>query len=336
MTGLRRIRGIYGNACARCKHQQCPAWCLGSAERKPPPLPERNPDGLAFDVVRDVQVTMKKPAPGPDIERARAMGERMGRELAAQEQGLAVGWERDKRVEEPACVGGHDEHYRHKTNAAVWRMGAEWSFASATSDLRDGVAPTRDEAMALALGWTQATGVPGRWYVHVRDGKHHVVDGDDGGEVLRVVPGGGLPEWCQRSDFPSLPHAIAWAMGHDQSKPAAEPAKMPECPKGWRRMHLPGGSYDWCTPDGPGSLARVMRGFVGLGWAGQHLDRATGTLMLREYESFHAACLHALGFEVTKAQRRGYWLVLRGGVWEGYHDSQLPELVDRLTAERAR
>lgn len=137
------------------------------------------------------------------IARARQQGEQIGRELAREQQGeaLAPGWEKAGKSR------------THKSGAYVFPSSEQsgmYCYCSAESSRSyEGRAPTRDEAMALALGWERSKrcAVVPDWELK----------GADHGMCASSLDGStwlAINDRDQHKDgLPSLPHAIAWARG---------------------------------------------------------------------------------------------------------------------------
>jgi hypothetical protein len=120
--------------------------------------------------------------------------------VRAAEAELPAGWrEADKGRN---FMPGTLVHVSDSERVMVWPRGEAWLWISTTAGARDYV-PTRDEAMARALGWEPDR--HGIWRY-----KFSCWASDQGGGPWEASNAG-----AARGGFRSLPHAIAWCRGDD-------------------------------------------------------------------------------------------------------------------------
>lgn len=125
------------------------------------------------------------------------------REEQPKVEELAPGW----RVSPHGQTMGRRQ-YSHEKGVDVWEAGDCWAFTVRPKQVTyESTAPTRDEAMARALGWVKHETLPG-WKLPGTDGYVSPYPRDRwGADSVRT----GCPS--SGDGFPSLPHAIAWARG---------------------------------------------------------------------------------------------------------------------------
>ena len=102
--------------------------------------------------------------------------------------------------------GAYCQQIYHRCGATVFFIDGAWR--SIRADEIAGTAPTRDEAMAKALGWT---GGGYAWFHWMLPNEYSFVskvvkEGDELWYAYRVLDG-------HSDTLPSLPHAIAWVRG---------------------------------------------------------------------------------------------------------------------------
>jgi hypothetical protein len=143
---------------------------------------------------------------GPcNTERARIHRERPPATPA--DEALAPGWSDSTKPEYGQARFSHASGMKvwQRTDLIGWVYGPK-DAVSATCP-RSGEAPTRDEAMALALGWERVNGTD--WQLKGAANGMCASVASDG--IWFAIPAQGRG----RAGFPSLPHAVAWAMGHE-------------------------------------------------------------------------------------------------------------------------
>lgn len=132
--------------------------------------------------------------------------EGLGREPSGKAGGLPPGWK---------PYAGLPHNFKHTSTVGVWRTSqGDWSYSLVDCpDVRVGGAPTRDEAMALALGWYQDdSGNRDSWFVDKPGGGRMQASPRDDEHGPWTVAKGPHRDLTATA-LPSLPHAIAWARG---------------------------------------------------------------------------------------------------------------------------
>ncbi|HEX2679583.1 MAG TPA: hypothetical protein VHM19_23195 [Polyangiales bacterium] len=211
--------------------------------------------------------------------------------------------------------------FTHLSNAVVWPVDdGSWNYCGPCSHeeleharARDGHAPTRDEAMALALGWAKDPLYPGGWSCAVDNLIRQVAVPKRGGDwdAYRIVDG--ATSAARRG---TLPHAIAWCRGDDKAdaakaqpsaepKPSAEPSALADgtLPDGWETYC---GDYRTKWFDGP--LIRWQAGRYHV-WRDPRPSQRTAMV-----DSLDVAMLVALGCDVVVTSREfeASWTEKRG------------------------